>query len=84
MKTEIVNLLNDSQTEYVEITFTKKDGSNRVLKAIPYSEVPLLKQPQNPNPVVNENLLKVFELDNDWRVVIVDSIQGYELKKKEQ
>ncbi len=77
------------------ITFTKKDGTERVLVAT--KQVPQDKQPKGPGEdateeqiekyqatqrkmAENHNLLRVFDMEKqDWRSVIVDTIKCYNL-----
>ena len=80
----------------VEITFTKKDGTERVLIAT--LDIPADKRPKGPAEDAseediakyeatqsklssNENLLRVFDAEKqDWRSVIIDTIKSISLK----
>lgn len=64
------------------ITFTKSDGTERVLRGTRnFANIPLSMYPKQESlpSVVNENTVCVFDLDiNEWRSFRKDSVKSYE------
>lgn len=83
-KSELKDTINkNSETA---ITFLKKDGSRRTLNVIPWREIPakpLLDEPvvQKERKPESESLLKVYDINDGWRTIIIESIQNVETTK---
>lgn len=78
-KTFLEKILNDN---VAIVTFTKVDGSQRVMKCTrDYDTIPTKDLPvdNDSNRVVNEDVLPVWDLDKKaWRSFRVDSVIGIE------
>jgi hypothetical protein len=74
-------LLHESE---VEVTFTKKDGTKRLLRAtLQQDKIPQENAPKGDNPwrTKSEEAQAVYDLDNDgWRSFRWDSVIDYEVK----
>jgi hypothetical protein len=70
------------QEGIVNVTFTKKDGSKRILRAtLQQDKIPQQNKPKGDNPwrTKSEEAQAVFDLDNDgWRSFRWDSVVDYE------
>lgn len=64
----------------VTIFFTKKDGSEReMLCTLSETAIPVEKLPKNTGKTKNDNVLAVFDVDNqDWRSFRWDSVTKIE------
>jgi hypothetical protein len=65
----------------VTVTFTKLDGSERTMVCtLSESEIPVENQPKNASKMKNDQVLAVFDLENQgWRSFRWDSITKIEL-----
>ena len=70
-------LLGLLRSEVVEITFTKKDGSERIMKCtLMESKIPSEIMPKGTEKAKNDEVLPVFDIENDgWRSFRWDSIR---------
>jgi len=70
-------LLGLLRSQIVDITFTKKDGSERILKCtLMESEIPTEKVPKGTEKSKNDEVVPVFDVENDgWRSFRWDSIK---------
>jgi len=70
-------LLGLLRSQIVYITFTKKDGSERILKCtLMESEIPTEKVPKGTEKSKNDEVVPVFDVENDgWRSFRWDSIK---------
>lgn len=63
----------------VRISFTKKDGSERVIETLPFDQIPIREDKPVSNDSeksYNESYLRVYSrLDEGWRTIIVDSVK---------
>lgn len=70
----------------VNITFNKKDGTRRVMKATLVSDmIPKSNEPKNDNTwrAKSEDVQAVYDLENDgWRSFRWDSLVDYEVEIK--
>lgn len=66
-----------SEQSPATITFTKKDGTNRVMKCTRSpSLIPEEHQPKDGKTNDSETSLRVFDLDkNEWRSFIIENIK---------
>jgi hypothetical protein len=68
----------------VNITFTKKDGTQRIMKATLVSDkIPKANEPKNDNPwrAKSEDVQAVYDLDNEgWRSFRWDSLVDFEVE----
>ena len=66
--------------EIVEITFTKKDGSERKMKCtLSDKKIPSAKMPKTESKAKNDDALPVFDLEKEsWRSFRWDSIKQIE------
>lgn len=70
-KTEILNMLSEND---LEITFTKKDGTERVLKCT--NNIPEDKKPKTINHQYSQDVVDVFDTEkHDWRSFRLDSVK---------
>ena len=71
-------LLGLLRSEVVDITFTKKDGSERIMKCtLMESKIPSEKMPKGTEKTKNDEVLPVFDIENDgWRSFRWDSIRA--------
>ena len=65
------------RSEIVELTFTKKDGTERIMKCtLMESKIPSEKIPKGTEKAKNDEVLPVFDIENDgWRSFRWDSIR---------
>ena len=66
----------------VQVTFTKKDGTERVMKCTTkWSHIPEEKQPIGESTLPeNRDVLRVYDLENDgWRSFRVDGVKSFNL-----
>jgi len=70
-------LLGLLRSQIVDITFTKKDGSERILKCtLMESKIPTEKVPKGTEKSKNDEVVPVFDVENDgWRSFRWDSIK---------
>ena len=70
-------LLGLLRSQIVDITFTKKDGSERILKCtLMESEIPTEKVPKGTEKSKSDEVVPVFDIENDgWRSFRWDSIK---------
>ena len=70
-------LLGLLRSEVVDITFTKKDGSERIMKCtLLESKIPSEKMPKGTEKAKNDEVVPVFDIENDgWRSFRWDSIK---------
>jgi len=71
-------LLSLLRSEVVDITFTKKDGSKRIMKCtLLESKIPSEKMPKGTEKAKNDEVVPVFDIENDgWRSFRWDSIRA--------
>lgn len=63
------------QSEKVEITFVKKDGSERVMNCT-LKDIPADKAPKGSGKKESDDAIAVFDLDkNEWRSFRFDSVK---------
>lgn len=62
----------------VEVKFTKKDGTERVMKCtLQESDIPEESKPKGSNRVKSDDSLRVFDVEkNEWRSFRWDSIKS--------
>jgi hypothetical protein len=62
--------------DIAEVTFTKADGSERVMKCTLKSDVvPVVEKKEGPGRAVNDAVLPVWDIDKDsWRSFRIDAI----------
>lgn len=80
MKTYVKGLLLDENLSEVCITFTKKDGTERILKCtLIESRIPENKRPKSSsNSVSSDEAIRVFDVENqDWRSFRWDSVKTF-------
>ena len=70
-------LLGLLRSEVVDITFTKKDGSERIMKCtLMESKIPTEKMPKGTEKAKSDEVVPVFDIENDgWRSFRWDSIR---------
>lgn len=75
---EIISLLDGGM--YVEICFKKRDGTDRVLLATPWCDLP----ENESKPVLPEyaDYIRVWEKNNGWRTISMGSTVTYSTKTK--
>ena len=73
-------LLGLLRSEVVDITFTKKDGSERIMKCtLLESKIPSEFAPKGTEKAKSDEVLPVFDVENDgWRSFRWDSIKKIE------
>lgn len=78
---ETTQLLESLRSQEVQITFTKADGSTRIMRATLQSDLlPNTNAADRSNSEPNPLVLKVWDLDKSaWRSVRVDRIQEFKL-----
>ena len=66
------------KSEIVELTFTKKDGTERVMQCtLQESSIPETAKPKGSNRAVSDESLRVFDTEkNEWRSFRWDSIKS--------
>ena len=66
------------QSEIVELTFTKKDGSERIMKCtLSEHKIPLEFTPKGTDRAKNDDAVAVFDLENHgWRSFRWDSLKN--------
>lgn len=72
-------------TNHAEITFVKKDGSDRtMICTTKSSSIPEDKQPVTESAVKeNTDILRVYDLENEgWRSFRVDSVKSFTIATK--
>ena len=71
------------KTLEMNITFTKKDGSERkMLATLKSDKIPAYEKKTDREKKVNETILSVFDLDKqEWRSFRLDSIKDLEFNK---
>jgi len=71
-------LLSLLRSEVVDITFTKKDGSERIMKCtLLESKIPSEKMPKGTEKAKNDEVVPVFDIENDgWRSFRWESIRA--------
>ena len=71
-------LLGLLRSEVVEITFTKKDGSERIMKCtLLESKIPSEKMPKGTEKAKNDEVVPVGDIENDgWRSFRWDSLRA--------
>ena len=71
-------LLSLLRSEVVDITFTKKDGYERIMKCtLLESKIPSEKMPKGTEKAKNDEVVPVFDIENDgWRSFRWDSIRA--------
>lgn len=72
-------------TNHAEITFVKKDGTDRtMICTTKSSSIPEDKQPVTESAVKeNTDILRVYDLENDgWRSFRVDSVKSFTIATK--
>ncbi len=64
------------QSEIVELTFTKKDGSERIMKCtLAEQKIPAENVPKGTDRAKNDEAVAVFDLENNgWRSFRWDSL----------
>ena len=80
MSNFITHLKEKLNENVVQIEFTKKDGSNRIMICTRnFSKIPKESHPkEDTNKIANENILKVWDTEKSaWRSVRLDSIQNW-------
>jgi len=80
IKNYIKGLLIDENIPEVHVTFTKKDGSERVLKCtLVESRIPENKRPKDKTTGVSSNeAVRVFDVEKqDWRSFRWDSVKSF-------
>lgn len=70
-----------ARREVVEVTFTKVDGSTRVLRGtLKETEIPADKTPKGSARAENVNVVSLFDVEaQDWRSFRIDSLQKVEI-----
>lgn len=73
-------LLHAENVQDLRITFTKSDGTERVLKAtLDESRIPTEKQPKQTGRVSSKDAQPVFDVDlGEWRSFRWDSVKAVE------
>jgi len=68
------------RSENVSITFTKKDGTERIMQCtLAESKIPSEKLPKNTGKVQSEESCAVFDVEKqDWRSFRFDSVKKIE------
>jgi hypothetical protein len=79
------NLLEDLHNGVVQVTFTKKDGTERVMNCtLSWDHIPpivIASDPVNKLGNKKEGIITVWDLDkNDWRCFRQDSVTAIVLK----
>lgn len=76
---EKLSLINALWSGDVVVTFTKKDGSERVMKCtLQESKIPQEYTPKGTERKVNDNVLAVFDVENQgWRSFRFDSVKNF-------
>lgn len=72
-------------TNHAEITFTKKDGTERIMICTTeVSSIPEDKQPVNESTLKeNTDILRVYDLENEgWRSFRIDSVKSFTIATK--
>ena len=72
-------------TNRAEITFTKKDGTERIMICTTEaSSIPEDKQPVNESTLKgNTDILRVYDLENEgWRSFRIDSVKSFTIATK--
>lgn len=80
IKTYVKGLLLDENLSEVHITFTKKDGTERILNCtLIESRIPEEKRPKNKaTGVSSDEAIRVFDVEKqDWRSFRWDSIKTF-------
>jgi len=77
----LLTLLRERQ---IEILFTKKDGSERLMKCtLSESKIPAEKAPKGAERAKNDEVVAVFDLENEgWRSFRWDSIKAVHFEIK--
>lgn len=71
---EVFNLATSHGCKVV-INFTKVDGSDRTLTAVPFDQIPDDKLPKSDGYPTPEGVLRVFaDFEQDWRSIKIESI----------
>lgn len=72
-------------TNHAEVTFVKKDGTDRtMICTTKSSSIPEDKQPNEESTLKeNTDILRVYDLENDgWRSFRVDSVKSFTIATK--
>jgi hypothetical protein len=72
-------------TNHAEVTFVKKDGTDRtMICTTEASSIPEDKQPNEESTLKeNTDILRVYDLENDgWRSFRVDSVKSFTIATK--
>lgn len=79
-KEYLLGLLHDRNIKSLYITFTKSDGSERVMRCTLIDDkIPEDKKPKGTGSVSSESTQRVFDLDKqEWRSFKLDSIRQIE------
>lgn len=72
-------IMQDLQEGALEIIFTKKDGTERTMRAtLDENMIPSSKTPKGNSVVENDNVIRCFDVEiQEWRSFRVDSILCY-------
>lgn len=78
---DTTQLLESLRSQAVQITFTKADGTTRIMRATLQAELlPNVHAAERSNREPNPQVLKVWDLEKSaWRSVRVDRIQEFKL-----
>lgn len=70
-----------ARRQVIEVTFTKVDGSTRVLRGtLQESAIPTDKAPKGNGRVENLDIVSLFDIEaQDWRSFRIDSLQKVEI-----
>jgi hypothetical protein len=76
---DIDNLKFQLNEGHVRVEFTKVDGTHRsMLCTKNFHEIPIESIPVGTNKKLNENILRVYDLEKQaWRSIRLDSIQSW-------
>lgn len=77
--THIKRLLRDDRVENLCITFTKADGTERVMRCtLNEDQIPLNKIPKDSSRPSSETTQRVFDLDlQEWRSFKWENVKSY-------
>jgi hypothetical protein len=80
IKTYVKGLLRDENIPEVHVTFTKRDGTERILKCtLDESKIPEDKRPkEKTNSISSEEAIRVFDIEKqEWRSFRWDSVKSF-------
>ena len=76
------NMIKELKNNICTVTFTKKDGTERVMNCTLQQELlPITEEKEvTKKKVINPDILAVYEIDNGWHSFRIDSVTSFVIK----